>query len=280
MKLELKKFDMSSIPYNSICVFIGARNAGKSSLIKDFLYHHRDYQVGTTISPTEASNKTFSKIIPSLFIHDEYTTELLENVIKRQKIITKRKNKEIEMYGKSNIDNRAFLLLDDCMYDSSWQKDKNIRFIFFNGRHIMLSMLISLQYVLGIPPSFRSNVDYVFICREPIIANRKRIYESLAGIIPTFDIFNQLMDACTQNFECLVIANAIKSNNFQDSVFWFKAQYDLPEFRIGSSQLWLMNDEYCKDDSDEDSDYEELFDQTAFRKKSKGPAIKVKKTYA
>ena len=35
--------------------------------------------------------------------------------------------KEMEAYGRSNIDGRAFVILDDCLYDSSWSKDKMMR---------------------------------------------------------------------------------------------------------------------------------------------------------
>ena len=34
-KLELKKFDMSSIPDDKVVVFIGKRETGKSFLVKD-----------------------------------------------------------------------------------------------------------------------------------------------------------------------------------------------------------------------------------------------------
>jgi hypothetical protein len=39
-------------------------------------------------------------------------------------------------YGKSSIDPRGFLILDDCLYDGCWKKDKNIRYPFMNGRHV------------------------------------------------------------------------------------------------------------------------------------------------
>jgi hypothetical protein len=52
----------------------------------------------------------------------------------------------------------------------------------------------------------------VFILREPNISNRKRLYEQYAGIFPSFEIFCQVMDQCTENFECLVIDNTAQSN--------------------------------------------------------------------
>ena len=80
-----------------------------------------------------------------------------------------------------------------------------------------------MQYALGIPPNLRTNIDYVFLLRENIHSNRKRLYEQYAGMFPTLEIFNQVMDQCTENFECLVINNNSKSNKLDEQVFWYKA---------------------------------------------------------
>ena len=83
-----------------------------------------------------------------------------------------------------------------------------------NGRHWKI-MLIIVQYPLGIPPNLRTNIDYVFILREPYIANRKRIWK-IMQVCLTFESFCQVMDQCTENFECLVINNNAKSNKLTD----------------------------------------------------------------
>ena len=41
MNLKLKKFEMSSIDDDSVVIFIGKRNTGKSFLVKDLLWYHR-----------------------------------------------------------------------------------------------------------------------------------------------------------------------------------------------------------------------------------------------
>jgi AAA+ ATPase superfamily predicted ATPase len=277
MQLHLKKFDISSIKDDTVIVFIGRRNTGKSFLVKDLLYYHRDIPIGTVISPTESANKFYGNIVPGLFIHDEYSPQLLENVLKRQKMITKKINKEISMYGKCNIDPRAFLLLDDCLYDDCWKKDKAIKYIFMNGRHVKTMLMITMQYPLGVPPTLRTNVDYVFILREPVVSNRKRIYENYAGMFPTFEVFESVMNSCTENYECLVIDNNVKSNKLEDQVFWYKAEKH-PDFTIGSKEFWNMHNENCADD--EENDGEELFDMASFKKKKNGVSLTVKKTYA
>ena len=96
--LRLKKFDIKTIPADSVVLFIGKRNTGKSFLVRDLLYYHQDVPVGTVISGTESANMSYGKMVPPLFVHDEYTAELLEKVIKRQKIIVSKMNKDVEVY--------------------------------------------------------------------------------------------------------------------------------------------------------------------------------------
>ena len=160
--------------------------------------------------------------------------------------------KEFANKGFSNIDPRAFLILDDCMFDNSWTKDKNIRSLFMNGRHFKMLFIITMQYSMGIPPSLRTNVDYVFILRENIVANRKRLYEQYAGMFPTFEIFCQVMDQCTENYECLVINNNAKSNKLEDQVFWYKADPH-PPFRIGGDQFQKYSKENYSDEKIEEN---------------------------
>lgn len=245
--LQLQKFDMNSIASDKVVVLIGKRETGKSFLVKDLLYHNQDIPCGTIISGTEGSNQFYSKIFPSLFIHGEYKPELIQNFIKRQKMVIQEQKKQIKSQGDSNIDPRAIIILDDCLYDSTWTKDKNVRSLFMNGRHYKAMFLITMQYSLGIPPGLRTNIDYVFILRESYISNRKRLYDSYAGMFPTFDMFCQVMDQCTENYECLVINNNAKSNRLEDMVFWYKAE-ERPSFRLGDPIFWKHHKDNFTDD--------------------------------
>ena len=276
MNLELKKFDMKNIKFDSkkasgpVIVLIGRRDTGKSFLVKDLLYHHQDIPIGTVISGTEAGNGYYSKMVPKLFIHDEYNTAIIENILKRQKIVVKQIKKEMEAYGRSSIDPRTFVILDDCLYDNSWAREKLMRLLFMNGRHWKVMLVITMQYPLGVPPNLRTNIDYTFILREPYIANRKRIYENFAGMFPTFESFCQVMDQCTENYECLVVSNNAKSNKLEEQIFWYKAAPHR-DFKLGSKEFWEMSKGLDSDDEDDG----QAFDPRGGRK---GPAINVKKT--
>tara|TARA_B100000963_G_scaffold361975_1_gene401505 strand:- start:1522 stop:2361 length:840 start_codon:yes stop_codon:yes gene_type:complete len=276
MTLELKKFNMSKITFlpnenkGPVVVLIGRRDTGKSFLVRDLLYYHRNIPIGTVISGTEAGNGFYSAHVPKLFIHEEYNSSIIENILKRQRSVIKEVKKQIQTYRKSQIDPRAFCILDDCLFDASWTKDKMMRLLFMNGRHWKIMLIITMQYPLGIPPTLRTNIDYVFILREPYIANRKRIYENYAGMFPTFESFCQVMDQCTENFECLVIDNNVKSNKLHDQIFWYKASQH-GDFKLGSKEFWDISKEIPSDDEDEQ------YDPHKERKKS-SVKINVRKT--
>jgi len=276
MTLELKKFDMKNITFQPnenkgpVVVLIGRRDTGKSFLVRDLLYYKKDVPIGTVISGTEEGNGFYGAHVPKLFIHNEYNTAIIENVLKRQRQVLKQVKKEVATYKRSTIDPRTFVILDDCLYDASWTKDKMMRLLFMNGRHWKVMLIITMQYPLGVPPNLRTNIDYVFILREPYIANRKRIYENYAGMFPTFEAFCQVMDQCTENYECLVINNNSKSNKLNDQIFWYKADPH-GDFKMGSKEFWDLSKNMGSDDE------EESYDPKASHKKN-NPKINVKKS--
>ena len=277
MTLELKKFDMRNITFKPdenkgpVIVLIGRRDTGKSFLVRDLLFYHQDIPIGTVISGTEAGNGFYGEHVPKLFIHEEYNSILIENILRRQKAVLKQVKKETAAYGKSQIDPRAFAILDDCLYDQSWTRDKLMRLLFMNGRHWKIMLIITMQYPLGIPPNLRTNIDYVFLLREPYMTNRKRIWENYASMFPTLESFSAVMDQTTENYECLVINNNSKSNKLNDQIVWYKAQ-DHPKFRLGSKEFWELSKGIGSDDEDE------AYDPSKSKKKSAGQQISVKKS--
>ncbi len=244
MSLSLTKFNPKKIeerringPGPATCVFIGKRGTGKSTLVADILYSIRKINAGVAISATEDGNEFYSNFIPDILIHPEYKPEIIQQIISRQK-------KAIQG-NKENSSNDVFVLLDDCMYDKKMIRDTNIRGIFMNGRHWRITFMLTMQYCMDLPPDLRSNIDYVFILRENIIQNQEKIYKNFFGIFPQFSVFQDVLNSCTEGYDCLVLDNTSKSNKIQDCVFWYRAKPDR-KFKIGTKELW----NYCKKNYD------------------------------
>lgn len=230
----MRKFDPSKIGNDKVCVVIGKRGTGKSTLVTDLLYHKRNIPVGVVMSATEEGNHYYKQFIPDLFIYGDYSKDTIEKVIARQK----------KLVALNKMD-PAFILLDDCMYNKSFMKDTCIRQCFMNGRHWKIFFLMTMQYCMDLSPDLRANVDYVFVLRENVIQNRERLYKAFFGVFPSFDLFNKVMSACTENFECLVLDNTSRSNKLEDCVFYYKAPIR-KGFRIGSDAMWKYHQSHYK----------------------------------
>ena len=125
MDLRLRKFNPATMADDKVCVFVGKRNTGKSTLVTDILWHKKHLPAGIVLSATEEGNHYYQQYVPDLFIYGDYDRDAIERVMERQR--------KLVGAGKSNCG--AFLLLDDCMYDNKFMRDTCIRQCFMNGRH-------------------------------------------------------------------------------------------------------------------------------------------------
>jgi hypothetical protein len=112
----------------------------------------------------------------------------------------------------------------------------------------------------------RSNFDYIFLCAEDIVDNRKRLYQDYAGIFPDLKLFLKAFMEITKDYGVMVINNRIKnSNNLKDRVFWYRAKNRESEvFQVGSKKYIDYNEEIY------DKNYEKrsFFDLSTYDKKS------------
>jgi hypothetical protein len=223
---------------------IGKPGTGKSTLIASLLYAKKHiFPIAMAFSGTEDSNGFFRKLMPSSFVFNEYLPEKIELFIKRQKI------------AKRHVENPwAVIIVDDCTDDPKVLATPLQQGMFKRGRHWKCLYILSLQYSMDVKPVIRTNVDGVFILREPILKNRKSLWENYASIIPDFTLFCQVLDALTDNYTALYIHNQTRTNNWQDCVFYYKAPLIPEGFKFGAPEYWQFhNDRF-------DTAYQDPFD--------------------
>jgi hypothetical protein len=212
------------------------RNTGKTTLVKDILYRHRKkFTKGILMSGTTESSQDFNGIFPDIFIYNKYQQERADTFWKQQKFIVKKR-------GNNNPKNMACFVIDDCMQDKKWVSSETIADIFMNGRHFDLLFIVAMQYCMGILPSLRSCVDYVFILRENSFSNKKKLFEHYCSVFPDFKMFCKVLDALTVNYQCIVVKQRKNtSSKIEDNIFWYKAE-EHPHFRIGIPAMWQYHD--------------------------------------
>ena len=86
---------------------------------------------GIVCNGTEEGNSFYGNFVPDLFVYGDYDKDAVDRVIQRQRKIVNGANKH-------KPGNNAFIILDDCMYDTKFVRDTQLRTIFLNGRHYKL----------------------------------------------------------------------------------------------------------------------------------------------
>jgi hypothetical protein len=211
----------------------GKRNCGKSTLALD-IYNHRkniDTNVMCVTNERLVMQEDIRNQIPDKFIFDEYHTNLLGNVIDRQRIII------------GNQQNHKMpdivVILDDCLSARTLSNDKHLENIFLNGRCHGISLIITSQIPYGMPPTFRTNVAFTFLFGGTTFDNKRKLYDYWAGWFPTIEMFSVILDQLTENYCCMVIDNTDHSDNLLDKIFWYEV--DMPEYiaAVAISNWWL-----------------------------------------
>jgi hypothetical protein len=212
--------------------------------MKDLLYNTRKkYDIGVAFTATQSTVDVFKEFLPSSLIHTKgYDYGKADQYLSKCKELTSR--------GKQR---NTLMILDDCVFDQGVMKSDTIPEIHLNGRHSYITLFNTCQYAMIIPPVIRSNVDYVCVMMDSVLANRKRLYEFFFGNFPNFQQFDIVFTQVTANHGCLILDKTQPSGSVNDSVFYYKAKTDLPQFRIGKRMFFEMGDcvERLKEESRE-----------------------------
>jgi hypothetical protein len=277
--LELHKFSPIVLEkkrkkgYSPIICFLGSRGSGKSTLVQDIVYYLREIKMGLCQSGTEEGNGFYSKIIHPLFIYNKFEPEALNDLLVHQK----KKAKKLTAKGlelKHQTEEHVFVILDDLAYDKAMMKEESIREIFFNGRHYGITCIITFQFMMELKPEFRTNIDYVFVCKETKKDNIERLYKYFFGMFDKCADFKKVLNSCTNDYGCLVLDNTSKSERIEDQVFWYKAVLGR-EYRMGAPN-WSKWDDLLKErntgpEEEEEKTYVKKQKASTLRIIKKGP---------
>ena len=221
-------------------VVIGKKNTGKSTLIQDILYYLSKTGMprACVFSGTEESNGFYKKFIPGTFIFDDQDVEnSLKAIVSNQKKLAMQKRLgELD----NNLDTRIVIVLDDIGYKKDILKSEIIRQIFMNGRHHHIILIVACQYCMDLTPDLRTNADYVYVLKQNADKNKRSLYENFFGALDKPKDFSTVLDACTQNYQCLVLDNTIPTTIIPNICFWYKAKFGR-RFRLGCPELWAYH---------------------------------------
>lgn len=242
---QLPKFDISKLRERHFtAMIVGKRATGKGVLIRDILYQIQYCYIGTAVSPIEQVTGEYAQIMPSNFIHYVMSQSYLENVLEYQTDIY---NTDVKLKANTSTIYRllqnigapapapapapppkqtadSFMVLDNCDNEPSYKKF--LPTLFARNIPLKLNIILAITYPFGIY-KVRENLDYVFLLRNSIINERRKLYDYFCKtLFSSFNEFDQVFIDCTKNYGCLVICNqraTVNTPAHVSSVFWYKA---------------------------------------------------------
>lgn len=103
---------------------------------------------------------------------------------------------------------------------------ETVRNLMVGASAVNLLNVVVTPNAFMITPECRAAVDYWFLFRiDDDDAMRRRAYRAIFGNdapVDDYRLFSQLLDACTQDFGCLVIKRTEEYQDLRDRVFWYK----------------------------------------------------------
>lgn len=188
-------------------------------------------------SPTEDSCGTLRRHIPEICIYKEWRPDIVQRLMDAQ----------VRSWGHGKVGRKVAVILDDVFFDKRIWNDTVLRSCFMNGRHAHILLLCACQYMMDIPPAIRTQVDVCVAAKEQMVPVKSKLYEQYFGVFPSLADFTRVFDVITDDHGVLIFLNA-QSSKVTDTVFWWRAPWPIPDFRVGAKWFHAVADHYVRDE--------------------------------
>lgn len=232
----IHRFDLARIVPGSVVLVLGARGTGKTTIIKDLMYHMKHYPIGTIMVDTLDTAAEYAEHLPDSLIYNQYDPKVVSKLIEQQE-------SQIQACKQNHVTppivrSPKFLILDDLGFNKSIQKDPVLRRIYSNGRHFKLTTIIAAQYCMQVPKECRLMFDYIFTTYEKTMKYRQQIYDEFDVGFPDEATLHAIMTKCTEDYGVMVLdKRSTGKGGLNESVFHYRAKF-ARKFTVGSQALW------------------------------------------
>ena len=232
--VRIERWDPSKIDDHPRILLIGRSGSGKSVALRDVLSYLADrVDLCLFFSPTTESIEAFRQIAPRSSVYaGGLNLELVAEALQLNRSLAERKKQR-----------ELMIVADDIGFDKQLLKSPVMRDIAMNGRPAKCGLAVTLQYCMDLGPDLRTQFQYIICCADNIHANRKRIWQYFAGVVPTYREFDAIMQSCTQDHSCLVIDNSNPSASIRTSIFHWKARLHPPPYKLCKPVFWKLDQE-------------------------------------
>lgn len=228
---------------------LGQTGSGKSVAVWDLCHAYSAViDLAIVMSPTAEENN-YHHIVPRTCIYEDFDEDAVLQLIKFQK-------KCVRLYGK-DATRKVLIILDDLAFNAKMFASRAFKRLIYNGRHAQITVIITSQFALNMPPPIRSQLQLTFTAFEMADNVLDRLHDNYFSIINRFHDFKRIMLKLTKNRQMLVVQNGfVEDPAIAKVVHWYKAPFPVAEFRLGSPELWELADQLFVDDEEEREEQE------------------------
>ena len=221
--IHIKPFNLDNMKINSSVLIVGARGTGKSTLINDILFHHRESLTGGIYTGYDDSTTINDKL-------EKFYNKRIKDITsyQRESCYTYSKTLPVSLhYPQHNVTPTYH-----CVMDDFHRIPKLYKKIIINASQINVFVLLSTQYVETLVPFLRYQFRYFFIHRGWYFED---LYDKLNidHIFSSSDVFVRYLQECVRNYGCLwehtnkygcLVIDMIDHN-----IFWYEADINVPK---------------------------------------------------
>jgi len=189
MSSDLKEFSFDSLRLYCVYVATGGSGYEKTTLacnIVDRLVSNLDRKFKRIVCMSPTLN-SFKSCLPlygeTVALHKEFEEEPLKDLSEWCM--------ENDSHGNEL---NSLVILDNCLCSKICSKSFELRRLFLKGKSMRVTLVITIQKCMDIPPALRSNIDVFFAGQDPLLGNRQSLWKHFGTRFSNFESFCMDMD--------------------------------------------------------------------------------------
>jgi len=188
-------------------------------------------------STKEHSDIYSSNIFGNTDIYEKCSDDIIKNIL------------DLQIKRCDNGENKKILLIiESChLANRKYKNNKIFNELLLNARHYNISLIFIKQHYDMSDRIVRNNIDYLFLCNNNSISEKKRLYDNCGGFFPSYKLFNSSFDELTSNNNIMII------DNINDKVFYITKD-DILNININTNNNYSII-HHKNDDVNEDYDF-------------------------
>lgn len=236
MCLDVMQMAFNQIMPGYTVIFSGKRRSGKTKLMRALCRHNRPWFPEIIVFTRTKSSGEYSRFLPDSRIIQGFDPELLIELAK----IQRKKVREMSLGLRQNENINLLIILDDCLAERlQWSQELNA--IFFEGRHLFITLFVSIQDIKGCAPAATGNCDYVYLFPNGDERTLEAARDKYLPFLDKYELSDLLeSEEINKKYHIIGVDIAHKYNPVNRKVSLGCVDEDLEEedFVMGAPEMW------------------------------------------